>query len=79
MWHCKIILSSRRLLELDVTEPAPVHASITIIHQKLPEKVFDEFFVFVPKQSQENGLVKGKTIGIDATTLVANAAIRTLD
>ena len=78
-WRCNDSLSLREFLGLDVTEPAPVHASMTIIRQRLPQKVFDEFFVFVLKQLQENGLVKGKTIGIDATTLEANAAMKSLE
>ena len=37
-----------------------------------------EVFTWVLKQLAEAGLVKGKTIGIDATTLEANAAMRSI-
>ena len=35
-------------------------------------------FTWVLKRLAEAGLVKGKTIGIDATTLEANAAMRSI-
>ena len=35
-------------------------------------------FSWVLKQLAESGLLKGKTIGIDATTLEANAAMRSI-
>ena len=77
-WRCNDSLCLREFLGLAVTEPAPVHASMTIIRQRLPETVFDEVFVFVLKQLREHGLVKGKTVGVDATTLEANAAMKSL-
>ena len=62
-----------------MTEPTPFHASMTIIRQRLIENVFDKFYVFVLKQLQEDGMVKGKTIGIGATTLEGNAVMKSLE
>ena len=55
-----------------------MHASLTIIRQRLPESVFDKVFVFVLSLLEQNGLVRGKSVAIDATTLEANAAMKSI-
>jgi len=54
-------------LGLRLTEATPVHASMTIIRQRLPESVFDEMFIFVLSLLEKQGLVRGKSGAIDAT------------
>jgi len=68
----------RAFLCIEVTETTPVHASMTIIRQRLPETVFHEVFRFVLKLLDTQGLLRGKTLGIDATTLEANAAMKSI-
>jgi hypothetical protein len=51
---------------------------MTIIRQRLPEPVFDRVFVFVLSLLEEKGLLRGKAVAIDATTLEANAAIKSI-
>ena len=51
---------------------------MTIIRQRLPELVFDKVFVFVLGLLDQQGLLRGKTLGIDATTLEANAAMKSI-
>jgi len=51
---------------------------MTIIRQRLPEKVFDEVFWFVLRLLEQKGLLRGKTLAIDATTLEANAAMKSI-
>ena len=48
----------------------------TVIRQRLPETVFDEVFRFLLGLLENKGLLKGRTLGIDATTLEANAAMK---
>jgi hypothetical protein len=51
---------------------------MTIIRQRLPESVFDKVFVFVLSLLEDKGLLRGKAMAIDATTLEANAAMKSI-
>jgi transposase len=51
---------------------------MTIIRQRLSDDVFHKVFLFVLQQLKAKKLLKGKTIGVDATTLEANAAMRSI-
>ncbi len=77
-WRCADSLALRTFLGIAITEATPVHASMTIIRQRLPEPVFDKVFVFVLSLLEAKGLLRGKTMGIDATTLEANAAMKSI-
>ena len=77
-WRCADSLALRTFLGKTITEETPVHASMTIIRQRLPEPIFERVFEFVLKLLDEAGLVKGKTLGVDATTLEANAAMKSI-
>jgi transposase len=77
-WRCADSLALRTFLGLAITEATPVHASMTIIRQRLPESVFDKVFVFVLGLLEQKGLLRGKAVAIDATTLEANAAMKSI-
>ena len=77
-WRCADSLALRSFLGVLLTEATPVHASMTIIRQRLPENVFDAVFTFVLALLERNGLLRGRTVGIDATTLEANAAMKSI-
>src|SRR4029079_456085 len=77
-WRCADSLALRSFLGFALTEPTPVHASMTMIRQRLPESVFDQVFSFVLRLLKERGLLQGKIVGIDATTLEANAAMKSI-
>jgi len=77
-WRCADSLALRSFLGIAITEDTPVHASMTIIRQRLAESVFDKVFVFVLSQLEDKGLLRGKAVAIDATTLEANAAMRSI-
>jgi transposase len=77
-WRCADSLALRSFLGIAITESTPVHASMTIIRQRLPERVFDKVFVFVLALLEQKGLVRGKSVAIDATTLEANAAMKSI-
>lgn len=77
-WRCADSLGLRSFLGFGVTEATPVHASMSVIRQRLPEVVFDEVFRFVLGLLEKNRLLRGKTLGIDATTLEANAAMKSI-
>jgi len=77
-WRCADSLGLRAFLGIGITEETPVHASMTIIRQRLPESVFDKVFVFVLSLLEQQGLLRGKSVAIDATTLEANAAMKSI-
>ena len=49
-WRCADSLALRAFLGVAPTETTPVHASMTIIRQRLPEKVFDAVRIFLSGQ-----------------------------
>lgn len=77
-WRCADSLALRTFLGYSVTENTPVHASMTIIRKRLSSEVFNEVFQFVLGVLRERNLLRGNTIAIDATTLEANAAMRSI-
>ena len=77
-WRCADSLALRAFLGIPITKESPVHVSMTMIRQRLPELVFDKVFVFVLSLLEEKGLLRGKAVAIDATTLEANAAMKSI-
>ena len=77
-WRCADSLGLRSFLGYRLTEDTPVHASMTIIRQRLPEAVFDRVFVFVLGLLEKKGLLRGQAVAVDATTLEANAAMKSI-
>ena len=77
-WRCADSLGLRAFLGFRLTEETPGHVSMTMIRQRLPESVFDQVFVFVLSLLEEKGLLRGKSVAIDATTLEANAAMKSI-
>ena len=77
-WRCADSLALRAFLGVAPTQATPVHASMTIIRQRLPELVYEKVFRFVLGLLHEQGLLRGKSVGIDATTLEANAAMKSI-
>ncbi len=77
-WRCADSLSLRAFLGLPPTEATPDHSSLTKIRKRLPEVVHEQVFARVLKVAHEKNLLKGKTVGVDSTTLEANAAMRAI-
>jgi len=77
-WRVSDSLSLRRFLGYTLTESTPDHSSMTRIRQRLSGEAHAEAFGLVLGAMHRAGLVKGKTIGVDATTLEANAAMRSI-
>lgn len=77
-WRCADSMGLRTFLGVEPIESTPVHASMTIIRQRLAPAVFEEVFGFVLRLLDAHGLLEGKTLGIDATTLEANAAMKSI-
>ena len=77
-WRCADSLSLRSFLGLDLTEKSPDHSSLTRIRDRYPIEVADEVFAFVLGMARERKLVSGSQVGVDATLLEANAAMKSI-
>ena len=78
-WRVADSLSLRSFLGLDVTEAAPDHSTLSRTRRRIAEETHEAVFTWVLDRAAEADLVRGKTIGIDATTLEANAAMRSIE
>ena len=77
-WRCADSLSLRAFLAIPPTDASPDHSSLTKIRKRLPEVVHERVFARVLAIAHEQDLLKGKTVGVDSTTLEANAAMRAI-
>ena len=68
----------RQSLQIGLDEPTPDHVTISRTRRLMDEATHQEVFGWVLRQVMQAGLLKGKTIGIDATTLEANAAMKSI-
>lgn len=77
-WRCADSLSIREFLGLPLDRRSPDHSSLTNIRKRLPEEVFEKVFQFVLKLAHDRSLISGKAVGVDSTTLEANAAMKSI-
>lgn len=77
-WRCADNLSLRSFLGLRCSEDRRDHLSLTATRKRLPKDLIEQVFAFVFKLAFAKELPKGKTVGVDATTLEANAAMKSI-
>lgn len=77
-WRCADSLSLREFLGLDLSGRVPDHSSLSRIRNRLPLGVHIEVFGWVIKVLGEEKLLRGRNLGVDATSLEANAAMRSI-
>ncbi|HXD86058.1 MAG TPA: transposase, partial [Urbifossiella sp.] len=77
-WRCSDSLSLRAFLGIPLNEGTPDHSTLTNTRKRLPQEVFDEVFQFVLGIAEAKKLIAGKTVGVDSTTLEANAAMKSI-
>ena len=77
-WRCADSLSLRAFLGYDLSKRTPDHSTLCRIRQRLDLETHRAIFTFVLKVLAAKGLLKGKTLGIDATTMEANAAMKSI-
>lgn len=78
---CWKVADSRSLgafLGYKPTEETPTHVTLGNTRKRLPVEVHQSVFTSVLAMLAKEGLLKGKTLGVDATTLEANAALRSI-
>src|SRR5256886_10036553 len=77
-WRTADSLALRDFLGLGLTEPPPDHSTISRTRRLIAVETHRAVFTWVAQCVGGAGLIKGKTIGLDATTLEANAAMRSI-
>lgn len=77
-WRVADSLSLRRFLGYDLSQQTPDHSSLSRVRQRLDSNTHARVFQMVLRALSQAGLIKGRTIGVDATTLEANAAMRSI-
>src|SRR6185503_12015798 len=77
-WRCADSLSLHRFLRLMEGETVPDHSTLSVTRSRLPLEVHHAVFGLLLEIADKHDLVKGKRIGVDASTQAANAALRRL-
>jgi transposase len=77
-WRCADSRTLSGFLGYGPTDSTPDHSSLSVIRHRIDLEAHEEVFAWVLKRLATQGLLKGKTIGVDATTLEANAAMRSI-
>ena len=77
-WRCSDSLSLREFLRLESRERVPDHSWLSRTRKRLSLEVHGEVFDWVLALIAEAGLVKGDRVGVDASTMEANAALRNI-
>ena len=77
-WRCADSLSLREFLRLGTTEAVPDHSWLSRTRSRLPLEVHEAVFTWVLQRLAEHGLIQGNRIGVDASTMEANAALRAI-
>jgi len=77
-WRAGDSLSIREFVGIPLNEGAPDHTTISRTRRLIDLETHRQVFGWVLELLANAGLVKGKQIGIDATTLEANAALRSI-
>lgn len=77
-WRVADSLGLRRFLGYSLTDRTPDHSTISRNRRLIDLETHKAVFTWVLKVLAEEGLLKGKTMGVDATTLEANAAMKSI-
>ena len=77
-WRCADSLALKAFLGYALTEATPEHSSLTRVRRRLSESIHEQVFAFVLSIARKKKLLRGKTTGVDATLLEANAAMKSI-
>ena len=77
-WRCEDSRSLARFLGYAAGEATPDHSTLSLTRERLPMEIHCLAFELVLAAAKHKGLLKGKTIGVDATDLEANASMKSI-
>ncbi len=77
-WRCADSFSLKSFLGYALTETTPDHSTISRTRRLIDVETHGRIFTWMLEVLARHGLINGKTVGIDGTTLEANAAMRSI-
>lgn len=77
-WRVADSLTLREFLSIGLDEATPDHVTISRTRRLIGAETHQRIFAWVLERLAQGGLIKGKTIGVDSTTLEANAAMKSI-
>ena len=77
-WRMADSVSLKNFCGYALTDATPDHSTISRTRRLIDLETHEEVFTWVLKVLAKAELLKGRTLGIDATTLEANAALRSI-
>src|ERR1700680_4998339 len=77
-WRLADSLTLRHFLSIGLNEKTPDHVTISRTRRLIDGETHQRIFTWVLERLAQAGLIKGKTIGVDSTTLEANAAMKSI-
>jgi transposase len=77
-WRCADSLSLKQFLGFEVAEATPDHSTMSRTRRLIDVETHGRIFNWMLQVLAKHGLVGGKTVGVDGTTLEANAAMRSI-
>src|SRR5213079_1458876 len=77
-WRAADSLALREFLSFGLDVAPPDHSTISRTRRRIDLETHQAVFTWILQRVAEAGLLKGKTLGLDATTLEANAALRSI-
>ena len=77
-WRCADSLSLKGFLGFQLTETSPDHSTVSRTRRLIDLETHSQVFTWMLRVLASKGLIDGKTIGVDGTTLEANAAMRSI-
>jgi transposase len=77
-WRCADSLSLKSFLGYGMTEVPPDHSTVSRTRRLIDLETHSRVFTWMLRVLAQHGLIHGKTVGVDGTTLEANAAMRSI-
>ncbi len=77
-WRAADSLGLRKFLGIAIDEDTPEHSTISRTRRLIDVEAHRKVFFWILELLRDRGLLKGKIVGVDATTLEANAAMRAM-
>lgn len=77
-WRLADSLTLRQFVCIGLDEQTPDHVTISRTRRLIGAETHQRIFTWVLERLAQGGLIKGKTIGVDSTTLEANAAMKSI-
>jgi transposase len=77
-WRCDDSRALRAFLGFALDEGTPDHSNVSRTRGRIDRETHQAVFDWVLKRLAEQDLLKGRTLGIDASTLEADAAMRSI-